>query len=67
MKVKFLDAGDRRPVLSRGTKGPGLEGSDYAGFNTITKGMQNRKVGDLAAWVDGYIDHHIPLHPMGED
>ena len=67
VKVKFLHAGDRRSVLGRGAKGPGLEGSDHAGFNTITKGMQNRKICDLAARVDGYIDHHIPLHPVGED
>ena len=67
VKVQLLHAGDRRAILGCGAKGPGSESTDHAGFNAVTKGVQDGKVGDLAAGVDGDIDHHIPLYPMGED
>jgi hypothetical protein len=66
VKMKLLYAGDRGTVLGRRAKGPGLEGTDHAGFNAITKGTQNSKIGDLAAGVDGHIHHHVALHPVWE-
>ena len=66
VKVKLLYAGDRGTVLGRRTKGPGLEGTDHTGFNAVTKSTQNRKIGNFAAGVDGHIDHHVALYPMGK-
>ena len=66
VKVQLLHAGDGVTVLGRGTKGPGLQGADHAGFDAVTKGMQNGQIGDLAAGIDGDIDDHVALNPMGK-
>jgi hypothetical protein len=66
VKVKLLYAGDRSTVLGRRAKDPGLEGTDHTGFNAVTNGAQNRKIGNFAAGVNGHIDHHVALYPMGQ-
>ncbi len=66
MKVQLLHAGDGGAILGRGAKGPGLQGADHAGFDAVTKGMQNGKIGDLTAGIDGDIDDHVALDAMGE-
>ena len=50
VKVQLLHAGDGVAVLGRGAKGPGLQGADHAGFDAVTKGMENGQIGDLSAW-----------------
>ncbi len=66
VKVQLLHAGDGAPVLGRGTKGPGLQGADHAGFNAVSKGVENSKIGDLTGGIDGNVDHHIALDTMGK-
>ena len=66
VKVQFLHTGDGGAILGRGTKGPGFQGADHAGFDAIAKRVQNGKIGDLTVGIDGDIDDHVPLDAMGE-
>jgi hypothetical protein len=64
VKVQLLHAGHRVSVLGRWTENPRFEGTDDAGFDSITQAVQNGEVGDLPSGVDGDIHHYVSLHPM---
>ena len=66
VKVQLLHAGNGATVLGRGAKRPGLQGADHAGFDTVTKRMENGQIGDLSAGIDGNVDHHVALDAMGK-
>jgi hypothetical protein len=66
VKVQFLHACDRVSVLGGRTEGPGPQSADHAGFDAVTEGVQNSKIGNLATGIDGDIDHYIALDAMRE-
>src|ERR1700733_960784 len=66
VEMQFLHAGDRIPVFSGRTEGPGPQGANHAGLDAVTQGAQNRKIGNLAAGINGDIDHYVALDPVRE-
>ena len=66
VKVQLLHAGNGVAVLGRGVKGPGLQGADHAGFDAVTKGMENGQIGDLSGGIDGNVDDDVALDAMGK-
>src|ERR1700733_8439284 len=66
VKVQFLHAGDRVSVFGGRTESPGPQGANHAGFDAVTEGVQNGKIGNLPAGINGDIDDHVALDAMRE-